>query len=91
VKEVDERPQQIGEIVLEAGAREHGAEGLEHGLTLAAQGVGVGQRSRIGLVRTGAMSVERKLVEEMRSRRGRVQFGIGVGVAVGEEVGSFGA
>src|SRR3984893_16092266 len=30
VEQVDERPEEIGEIVLEARARQHGAEGLDH-------------------------------------------------------------
>jgi hypothetical protein len=50
VKQVDERPQQIGEIVLEAGARQHGAEGVDHGVELATHGVGLGQGARIGFV-----------------------------------------
>ena len=84
VEQVDERPQQIGEIVLEARAGQHGAEGLDHGVELAADGVGLGQGARIGLVLAGAMAVERELVEQMRGRRGGVRFGIGVGVGEGE-------
>src|ERR1700738_4861027 len=36
VEQVDERPQQIGEILLEARAGEHGAEAFDHGIELAA-------------------------------------------------------
>src|SRR5690242_12174430 len=36
VEQVDERPQEIGEIVLEPRAGQHGAEGLDHGVELAA-------------------------------------------------------
>ena len=84
VEQVDERPQQIGEIVLEARAGQHGAEGLDHGVELAADGVGLGQRPRIGLVLAGAVAVERELVEQMRGWRGGVRFGVGVGVGEGE-------
>ena len=86
VEQVDERPQEIGEIVLEAGAGQHGAEGLDHGVELALDGVGFGQRPRIGFVLAGAMAVKRKLVEKMRGRGSGVEFRIGVGV--GEEVGA---
>ena len=47
-------------------------------------GVGLGQRARIGLVLAGAVAVERELVEQMRGRRGGVMFAIGVGVGEGE-------
>jgi hypothetical protein len=66
VEEVDERPEKIGEIVLEPRARQHGGEGLDGGVELAAHGVGFGQRPRIGLVLAGATAVEHELVEEMR-------------------------
>jgi hypothetical protein len=36
VEQVDERPPQIGEIVLEARTGQHGAEGLDHRVELAA-------------------------------------------------------
>jgi hypothetical protein len=84
VKQVGERPQQIGEIVLEARAGQHGAEGLDHGVELAAHGFGLGQRARIGFVRTGAVAMEDNFVEEMRGRRGGVNFGVGVTVGEGE-------
>ena len=84
VEQVDERPQQVGEIVLEARAGQHGAEGLDHGVELGLDGVGLGQRPRIGLVLAGAVAVERELVEQMRGRRGGVMFAIGVGVGEGE-------
>jgi hypothetical protein len=89
VEQVDERPEEIGEIVLEARARQHGAEGLDHGVELAAYGVGLGQRARIGFVLAGAMAVERKLVEQMRGRRGGVRFVLGVGIE--KEEGAFAA
>jgi hypothetical protein len=87
VEQVDEGPQQIGEIVLEARAGQHGGEDLDDGVELAAHGVGFGQRSRIGLVLAGAMAVERELVEQIRGRRSGVRFV--VGVRVGEEEGAF--
>ena len=48
VKQVHERPQEIGEIVLQAGAGEHGAEGFDRGVELALHDVGLGQGSRTG-------------------------------------------
>ena len=84
VEQVDERPQEIGEIVLEPGAGQHGAEGLDRGVELGLDGVGLGQRPRIGLVLAGAVAVEREFVEQMRGRRGGVEFGIGVAVGEGE-------
>ena len=87
VEQVDERPQDIGEIVLEAGAGQHGAEGLDHGAELALHGVGLWQGTGIGLVLAGAMAAERQLVEQMRGRRGGVEFRIGV--VVGEGEGAF--
>ena len=53
VEEVDERPQEIGEIVLEAGAGQHHGEALDGSADVAADGVGLGQRSGIGLVPPG--------------------------------------
>ena len=87
VKEIDERPQQIGEILFEPCPGQHRAEGFDHGAELAADGIGLRQRARIGLVPAGAMAVKGKLVEKMRGRGSRVEFRIGVGV--GEEVGAF--
>src|ERR1700751_4487050 len=46
VEQVDERPQQIGEIVLEPGASQHGADGLDHAPELALDGIEFGQRAR---------------------------------------------
>ena len=63
VKQVDERPEKIGEIVFEARAGQHGAEGLDRGCELAAHGVGFGQGPRIGFVLAGAMAAECELVE----------------------------
>ena len=86
MEQVDERPQEIGEIVLEPRAGQHRAEGLDHGAELALDSFGFGQWARIGFVRAGAMAVKGKLVEKMRGRGGRVEFRIGVGV--GEDVGA---
>jgi hypothetical protein len=83
VEQVDERPQEVGEVVLEAGAGQHGAEGLDHGVELRLDGVGLGHRPRIGLALAGTVAVKREFVEEMRRRRSRVRFGFRVGV--GEE------
>ena len=84
VKEVDERPEKIGEILLEAGPRQHGAQGLDDRAELTVYGVGLGQGARIGLVLAGAMAKERELIEQMRGRRGGMQFALGVWVGEGE-------
>jgi hypothetical protein len=42
VEQVDERPQQIGQIVFEPRARQHDAQGLDRGVELAAGGIGLG-------------------------------------------------
>src|ERR1700730_12872860 len=68
VEQVDEGPQQIGEIVLEARAGQHGEESLDDGAELSVDGVGLGQRSWIRLVLAGAITVERELVEQIRGR-----------------------
>jgi hypothetical protein len=85
VKEVDERPQQIGEIVLEAGAGQHGGEAFDHGVELGLDGAGLGQRARIGLVLAEAMAVKGEFVEQVRGRRGGVVFAVGVDVGEGED------
>ena len=66
VKEIDERPQQIGEIVLEPRAGQHDAQGLDSRVELAADGIGLGQRARIGLVPAGAMAAEGQFVQQVR-------------------------
>ena len=85
VEEIDERPQEVGEIVFEPCAGQHHAQGLDGGVELAAGGIGLGQGPWIGLVLAGAMAAERQLVEQMRGRRGGVEFGIGVAVGEGED------
>ena len=84
VEQVDERPQQIIEIVLEAGAGQHGAQRFDRIVELGLHGIGFGQRPRIGLVLAGTMAIERQLVEQMRGRRGGGNFGIGDAVEEGE-------
>ena len=81
VEQVDERPQEIGEIVFEAGAGEHGAEGFDRGVQLALDGVGLGQRPRIGFVLAGAMAAERELIEQMRGRARRCAVRLSVSLS----------
>jgi hypothetical protein len=85
VEQVDERPQEIGEIVLEASAGQHGAAAFDHGVELGLDGVGFRQRPRIWLVLADAMAVEGKLIKQMRGRRSGVMLAIGVGVGRGED------
>ena len=80
VEQVDERPQEIIEIVLEAGAGQHRAQRFDRIVELGLHGIGFGQGARIGFVLAGAIAVEGQLVEQMRGRRGGGKFGIGVAV-----------
>ena len=90
VEQVDERPQQIGEIVLEAGAGQYRAKGLDYSVELGLHGIGFGQWPRIGFVLAGAIAVEGQFVEQMRGRRGGGKFGIGVGEGKGAVVACHG-
>jgi len=76
VEQVDKRPQQIGEIVFEPRAGQHHAQGLNRGIEMALNGVGVGQGARIGLVLARAIAGEGQFLEQMRGRLGGVPFGV---------------
>ena len=80
VEQVDERPQEIGEIVFEAGAGQHGAQCFDRIVKLGLHGIGFGQRPGVGFVLARAIAVKGKLVEQMRGRRGGMEFRIGVGI-----------
>ena len=93
VEQVDERPQKIGEIVLEAGAGQHRAEGLDRGVELAADGYrararvadrarpGRGDSRRARVRRADARSAMRRgipvVVEVAEQREGAVGTGHG--------------
>ena len=65
VEQVDRRPQQVLEVGFEARVtqrRDQRVEDVGHG---AADGVGFGQRPRVGLVLEGAVAVELELGEQM--------------------------
>jgi len=66
VEQIDERPQQVGEILFEPCPGQHRAEGFDHGAELAADGVRLRQRARIGLVPAGAMAAEGQFVQQVR-------------------------
>jgi hypothetical protein len=66
MEQVDERPQQVGEIVLEPRPGQQFAQRLDGGAEMSPCNFGLGKRPRIGLVLAEAMAVERELVEEMR-------------------------
>jgi hypothetical protein len=86
VEQVDERPQEVGEIVLEPRARQHAAQRFDRGVELGLDGVGLGHRPWVRLVLAGAVAVERQFIEQMRGRRSGVDFRIAV--AVGKEEGA---
>ena len=85
VEEVDDRPEQVGQIFLEARVGQHRAEGVEDFGELGLRPFRLRQRPRIGLVLAGAVTVEREVVEDMRGRRSGVMFVVGVGVEAGEQ------
>jgi len=68
IEQIDERPKKIGQVVLEPGVGEHGAQGVNHGVEMGLRGLRLGQRTRIGLVAAEAMAVPCDLIEQMRGR-----------------------
>ena len=66
VEQIDERPQQVGEILFEPCPGQHRAERFHHGAELAADGIGLRQRARIGLVPAGAMAAKSQFVQQVR-------------------------
>jgi hypothetical protein len=57
MEEIDERPQQVGEIILKACAGEQAAERLDNGFELRVNDVGLGQWPRVRFVLTRAMAL----------------------------------
>ena len=84
VEQIDEGPEQIVGVVLEAGAGEQGFERFGDGAEMALDGFVSGHRPRIGLVLSRPVAVQRQLVEQIRGRRGGVVFGLGIAVGEGE-------
>ena len=80
MEQVDDRPQQIGEVVLEAGIGQHRAERIEYRTKLGLGDIRVGQRPRIAFLLAGLVAVERELIEQMRGRGCRVML-VGRGLA----------
>ena len=74
VKYIDERLEEVAEIVFKPDAGEHRRSRLDGGLELPAHCLGFGERPRIGLVLAGAVPVERQLVGETRSQRCGVEL-----------------
>src|SRR6202521_1323998 len=50
VEQVDERPEQVGKIVLEPRADKRAAQRVDHGVEMNLHGLGIWQRPRIGFV-----------------------------------------
>ena len=63
MEQIDEGPQQIVEIVFEPGVGQHRGEFVDNGAERPAHGIGFGQRTRIGLVVAGPVTMKRQLVE----------------------------
>ena len=66
MEQVDDRSQQVGEVVLEAGAGQHRAERIEYRTELTLGDISVRQRPRIVFLLADLIAVERELVEQMR-------------------------
>ena len=65
VEQAYHRPQQFGEIWLQAGVLEGGDQGIENIRRGAADSGGFGQGPRIGLVPTGPITVQREFGEDL--------------------------
>jgi hypothetical protein len=63
VEQVDKRPEQVGEIVLEPRPCQQITKRLDSGAELRMRGIRFGQWPRIRLVLAEAVAVERELVE----------------------------
>jgi hypothetical protein len=85
MEEVDDRPEEIGQIFFGSGIGQHRAEGVEDFGELGLRHFRLRQRPRVGLALAGAVTVEREVVEDMRGRRSGVMFVVGVGVEAGEQ------
>ena len=68
VEEIDGRPEQVFEVGFEARVAQRRDEGVEDVGDGAGDGVGFGQRSRIGLVLEGTVAIELKFGEDVIGR-----------------------
>ncbi len=69
VEEVDGRPQQVVEVGFEARVTQRRDQRVEDVGDGAADGIGLGQRPRVGLVLEGTVAVELELGEDVIGRR----------------------
>src|SRR3546814_9756318 len=67
VEQVDEGPEQVVEIVLEPRVGQHRGEAVDDRAELGADGIRLGQRTRIGFVPAGPMAGERQRSDEHTS------------------------
>ncbi len=68
VEEVDRRPEQVLEVGFEAGVAQRRDQGVEDVGDGAGDGLGFGQRSRVGLVLERAIAVELEFGEDVIGR-----------------------
>ena len=68
VEGVDGRPEQVLEVGFEAGVAKASDQGVEDVSNGAGDGLGFGQRSRVGLVLEGAIAVELEFGEDVIGR-----------------------
>jgi hypothetical protein len=68
MEEVDGRPEQLAEIGLEASVAQGDDKGVEDVGAGAGDGLGFGQRSRVGFVLEGAIAVELEFGEDVIDR-----------------------
>lgn len=77
--EIDERPQEVGEIVLELRIGGHRGEGIEYRGELRLGEVGLRQRPRVGVVGAGAVAEEREFVEKIGGWGRSVLLAVAIG------------
>jgi len=70
VEEVHERPEQVGQVILEPGAAEQIGEGVEGAGDRAFGDVQLGQGPRVGVVLEGPAAIERQFVKRVNGGGG---------------------
>jgi hypothetical protein len=82
VKEIGQRPEQVGNIRFEARVHERLGESLEQRGNRGLKRGSFGQRARIGLVVVQVMAMELQLLEHLGGRASLSKLGVGSGGSV---------
>jgi hypothetical protein len=75
MEEIDEGPQEVGEVGLEAGVEKQGRQSFDSGVERKRRGVRRGQGTWVRLVVQGAIAVQRQFIEKVGRRRLDIVFG----------------